>query len=357
MYNAIIFNKEEKYINDFLILPRILYSKKEIMQNEIDERKIIEEIHVLNKYFKQYKILIYKEDEISGRCIVTIYPDTDTAYIGYFECIEDSECAKKLFEEAEKCIKKEGLKKMVGPVDTSFWIKYRMKIDSFDRKPYIGEPYNKQYYKKMFEENGYNILESWVSNWYTKLPLFYKKKTVYKERLEVAEKHSYEIVSPNPKDFEKTLDIIYELISDTFKEFVTYREITNEDFREIFKEYKYILDYNFVKIAYYKDEPVAFSIVLPDYKNILYKDLTIFTKIKVIIKRMRSKNYVSLYMGVKKEHKGLGKALTQKIIKNVYIRRAGCVGALITKGKITEKYIEERINKKNNYVLFEKELY
>lgn len=359
MYRIVLFDKEEKYINDFLQLPKILYDKKEMMQNEKEERKIIEETHVLNKYFKQYKILVYNQlGEICGRCIVTIYPDTDAAYIGYFECIEDEKCAEKLFEKAEECAKVDGLKKIIGTVDTSFWIKYRLKIDGFDRKPYTGEPYNKEYYKKMFEDNNYRILERWVSNIYTKIPIFFKKKTVhkYQERLDNAKKNNYKIISPGSKDFDKTLDIIYHLISETFREFVTFREITREDFREIFKDYKYILDYHFVKIAYYEEEPVAFSIVIPDYQNLLYGELTVYNKIKILLKRIRSSNYISLYMGVKKEHKGLGKALTQKIIKNVHIRRSGCVGALITKGKITEKYVEEQIGKKNEYVLFEKEI-
>jgi len=235
-------------------------------------------------------------------------------------------------------------------------MKYRLKVDGFDKKPYLGEPYNKSYYKDMFEENGYNILESWVSNIYTKLPLLYKRKTLYKQRNEIAKENNYKIVSSKSKNFKKDLDIIYELISETFKDFVTFRAITKEDFREIFKNYKYILDYNFVKIAYYNEEPVAFSIVLPDYQNLLYGELNLYKKIRILLKKVRSNNYISLYMGVKKEHKGLGKALTQEIIKNTYIRRAGCIGALITKGKITKKYVEEQINDKNEYILFEKEM-
>ena len=357
MYKVIKFDKEKEYVEDFLLLPKKLYSKKEIMQNEAEERKIVEETHVLNKYFKQHKLVVYKNKEISGRCIITIYPNEEYAYIGYFECIDDSICAKELFTMVEKIVKKEHLRKILGPVDSSFWIKYRLKIDNFEKTPYTGEPYNKSYYKKMFEDNGYNILESWVSNIYTKLPIFYNsKKTVYNKRLEQAEEKKYVIVSPNIKDFDKTLEIIYTLISETFKEFITFKEIKKEDFMEIFKNYKYILDYNFVKIAYYNEEPVAFSIVLPNYHNLLYGRLTMTKKIRIMLKKIRSSNYVSLYMGVKKEHKGLGKALTQKIIRNVYIRKAGCIGALITQGKITEKYVEEQIKNQNRYVLFEKEI-
>ena len=357
MYRIIEFQNEEKQINDFLLLPKLLYDKKTFTQDEETERKIITETHVLNQYFKQHKFLVYnRSEEVCGRCIVTIYEGATEAYIGYFESIPDDDCAALLFSKAEECVRKAGFKRIVGPVDSSFWIKYRLKIDSFDRKPYAGEPYNKPYYEKLFKDNGYSVLESWVSNIYKKTPLLYNRKTIYKERLKKADEHHYKITSPSSKAFNQTIDIIYELISETFKEFITFKKINKEDFREIFKNYRYILDYHFVKIAYYHEEPVAFSILIPDYQNLLYGKLTAYKKIRILLKKIRSKDYVSLYMGVKKEHRGLGKALTQKIVQNTYIRRSGCVGALITEGKITENYGREQISGKIRHVLLKKEI-
>jgi|GEM_PF-2885813 len=46
------FNDEEKYIRDFLALPKKLYGKKDLMQNESDERKLLTGTHLLSKYFK-----------------------------------------------------------------------------------------------------------------------------------------------------------------------------------------------------------------------------------------------------------------------------------------------------------------
>ncbi|MDR0469412.1 MAG: hypothetical protein LBH09_05510 [Peptococcaceae bacterium] len=358
MFNIVLFDQEEQHIDDFLALPKRLYTNKEIMQNVAEEREIVRGTHVLNKYFRQYKILAYSQaEEPCGRCIVTIYPDSDTAYIGYFECVENDECARQIFEKAEECAARENVKKITGPLDSSFWIKYRLKTNGFDSPPYIGEPYNKPYYKRMFEDNGYRAIESWVSNVFTKLPLFFNHDTVYKERLAAAEKKHYRIVNAKPDQFDKTLDIIYELISETFSGFVAFRPIAKEDFREIFKGYRYILDYNLVKIAYDGEQAVAFSIVLPDYQNLLYVKMTLWSRARILLKKLRSRNYVSLYMGVKSEHKGLGKALTQKIIKDMYIRRASCIGALIAKGKITERYMEEQIEDRKEYVLYEKELF
>ena len=357
MYRTIEFHSEEKFISDFLLLPKLLYDKRTMTQNEREERKILEEKHVLNKYFTQYKFLTYNEAEmVCARCIVSVYSCPDEAYIGYFECIEDSVCAEDLFAAAHECVSRCGLRRITGPVDSGFWIKYRLKTDDFDRKPYIGEPYNKPYYKKLFEENGYKVRESWVSNIYKKLPLFYNNKTVYYDRLKNAEERNYRIIHPKPADFDDTIEIIYCLLSETFKDFIAFREISKEDFKEIFKDYRYILDYSFVSIAYIKNTPAAFSIVLPDYQNLLYGKLSLYKKIRIMLKKIRSSNYVSLYMGVEKQHRGLGKALTQKIIENVYKRRSGCIGALITEGKITEKYAEEQIGEKCRYVLYEKEI-
>lgn len=357
MYTIVVFQKERKYIEDFLAFPQKIYKKHEMTQNIEEERKIAEETHVLNKYFKQIKILAYHYcGEVCGRCIVTIYPGTSFAYVGYFECIEEGECAKALFCKVDSCAREHGLQSVIGPLDSSFWLKYRLKVNHFNKPPYFGEPYNKPYYEKLFEDNGYRAIESWVSNLYAKPPLFSRIKNLYKDRLLLAESKQYTIVSASPKEFAKTLDIIYRLISETFKDFMAFHPITIEDFREICKNYRYILDYRLVKIVYYNHKPVAFSITLPDYQNLLYRKLTLWCKLQILLKRLRSGNYVSLYMGSKKEHNGLGKALTQKIIQALYIRRASCIGALIANGKITERFAKELIQSKNSYVLYEKKL-
>ena len=44
-----------------------------------------------------------------------------------------------------------------------------------------------------------------------------------------------------------------------------------EDFMDIFGSYKYILDYDMVKIAFYKEEVVGFFISVPNYANLPYK--------------------------------------------------------------------------------------
>lgn len=356
MYKLIRFDKEENYINDFLELPKKLYSKDEIVQNQKEEREILLEKHILSKYFKIYKLICYKENEASARCILTIYPNDDCSYIGYFESIKDNQCSKLLFEEVGRISKENNCKKIQGPVDTSFWVKYRLKTNNFHKKPYISEPYNKEYYLDLFLFGGYKIIETYVSNYYEKPPFFNYSDKKAKGRYENFINKGYKIISPKPRDYDKTIRIIYSMLMELYNNFPIFKDIKEEDFVQIFASYKYILDFSMVKIVYYKNEAVGFAIAMPDYGNMLYGKLGLKEYGKLFLKKLRSNNYVLLYMGVKPKHKGLGNAIVQTMIGKVKARRSTAIGSLIKEGKVTQGYVHDKIASTNTYALLEIEL-
>ena len=67
------------------------------------------------------------------------------------------------------------------------------------------------------------------------------------------------------------MEKVYELIMDLYSDFPAFKYIEKEDFMDIFGSYKYILDYDMVKIAFYKEEVVGFFISVPNYANLPYK--------------------------------------------------------------------------------------
>ena len=356
MYKLIKFDKEGNYIKDFLALPKELYSKSDIVQNEKEERDILLENHLLSKYFKIYKLLVYKEMKVAARCILTIYPNDQCAYIGFFECIKDTECSKLLFEEASRLSRDNKCNKIIGPVDCSFWIKYRLKFDNFNKKPYVSEPYNKEYYLEQFLAGGYRVVETYVSNYYDKLPRFNYTNKKCKDRYDEFISKGYEISSPKVKDYDIVIRKIYKLLIELFKDFPVFKTIKEEDFVQLFASYQRILDFSFVKLAYYKGEAVGFVIGMPDYGNMLYGKIGLLKYGKILFKKTRSSNYVVLYMGVSPEHVGLGNAMGHTLIKNVQRKRATSIGALIKAGKVTQRYVNNKITSSNTYVLLEYDL-
>jgi len=354
MYHMIQFDVEEQYITDFLELPKKLYTRRERVQNEEEERELLLGKHVLSKYFSLYKLLVYQGDQACARCTVTIYPDDPVAYLGFFECIGDVTCAIVIFEAAERISAEQGCDKTVGPVNASFWIGYRLKTNHFDQKAFVGEPHNKANYLELFLACGYQITEKYRSNFYMRPPLIGYQNQKSMERYQKFISKGYEIVSPKKRDFDKIIKEIYRLIIVLYDDFPVFKQVSEVDFIRLFNRYRYILDWSFVKIAYYKQEAVGFMITVPDYGNLLYGKLGLMALVSVLLKKIRSGNYVILYMGVKRAHIGLGRAMVQSLTGNVQRKRAHIISALIKEGKVTGQYHAKEIVSSNTYVLLEK---
>ena len=125
----------------FLRLPSKIYDEKHIVQNKTFEKEVLENTSILCKGAKNFALIVKnKNDEPVGRSVVSLYED-DTAYIGFFECIKDVEVSKLLLAECERIAKEAGKKRLLGPIDISFWIRYRFALT--DELSYTGEPANK----------------------------------------------------------------------------------------------------------------------------------------------------------------------------------------------------------------------
>ncbi len=351
---CISFTDEDKYIKDFLNLPKRLYSKKTNMEDPHAMKNILLNKHPLSEDFKLNKFLIYKDKEAVGRFIITEYPDDKkTCYIGFFECINDKKVAKYLFDEAEKFAKTKKYKKIVGPVDASFWIKYRLKINKFER-PYTGEPYNKEYYYKLFTDNKYNVCDHYTSQQYEKVDETYNDKK-FTEHYQEFKKLGYKIIKPELKDFDKCMAEIYDMIIKLYSDFPVFKKVKKESFLNLYKDYKKIINMDMVRMAYYKNKAVGFYISIPNYYNTVYH-LTIFNILKVLRQRKHPKGYVMLYMGVEKKHQGLGKAIVYSIVEELKQSNLPSIGALAHDGKISQNYAIEKISSRYEYVLLERNI-
>ncbi|MBR6627757.1 MAG: hypothetical protein IKL04_07260 [Lachnospiraceae bacterium] len=350
---CIQFEQEKRYIKDFLKLPQKLYGPKTNMENRGEVEKLLKNTHPLSKYFTLHKFLVYRKEEVVGRFVITTYPEDGTAYIGFFECVNDAEVAERLFREASHYAKQLGKNKLVGPVDASFWIKYRLKINLFDKEPYTGEPYNKDYYLKLFRENGFEISQHYISNIYNEVD---GAEPVYDYRYSSFVDKGYQILSPHVRDFDKVIGELYDLITELYSDFPIYKAVSREDFAAVFSDYRYIINMSMVKMAYYQGEAVGFFVSVPDYGNRVYHLRSLRNLLKVLALKKKPDKYIMLYMGVRSVHRGLGKALVGSIMEELRSSGLPSIGALARDGKITQKYGEEHIQQCYEYVLLEKKV-
>lgn len=350
-YKVVELDKQEEYIKKFLKLPKKLYSKKELMQNVEEEREILEGNHILSNYFEVHSFLeLNNKEEAIARAVVTFYPNDENAYVGYYECIEDIEASNLILSHIEKFIARNGYKNIIGPLNCSFWIGYRFKTNNFG-KPYTGEPYNKEYYPKFFESAGYKVMQEYTSNTFSRVDKK-QKNAIFSDRLAHMREKGYEFIEPNDDTFDGQLRLIGSMILDLYSKFPTYKKIENEEFYELYKDLKKIVDYSMIKLAYFNGEMVGFFVAIPNYGNsINTKNYT-----KIILKKFQKKEYILMYLGVKKEHLGLGRALAECMKEELKSNGASSIGALIKKGNANKAYFKELIKQEYNYVLFSKNI-
>lgn len=353
MYKVYKVGPSTSHQDDFLALPRTLYAKNRLTQDIAAEQALIAGTHPLSANFSFTAYVVYRDKHPVARYALTHYPN-NALYIGFFECEQNNKTAAYLFAAADKIAKKLGANSIVGPVDASFWIKYRLKTNRFDKRPYVAEPYNHEYYKEFFVTNGYAVRDHYVSTLYNS---FLPKKR-YKE---FSDKHrefvhkDYQIIGIDKENFDTSMRHIYTMVMNLYADFPIFHHIEFDVFKALFAPMKYISVPQFSKIAYHNGRPAGFLFTLPDYQNLLY-DLSALNKLRVGLRRIRAPRYVMLYMGVLPEHHGLARALIKSTLPNLYLRLSPLIGALIHDGKPTRSYAEESIKDTFEYELFEKKL-
>lgn len=344
---------DKNFERDFLRLPALLYSRDKLMQSCSEEKKLLENRHILSGYFKIHPILVRNGDRPASRGAVTVYPDDKTAYFGFFESIKSSAAAQMIFSRAEKIALSCGCERLVGPVDASFWIKYRLKVNRFDIPPYAGEPYNKSYYEEYFRKAGFVRSELYKSVRFGKMTAEGSEE-IFSRRLKDKLAEGYEIRSPKPQEFLKSLREVYRLLIDLYSDFPAYKFITEEEFVSIYGGLKYLLDYSMVKLCYKDGETVGFYISVPNYGNLSAGRLSPDKLVKLLKIRKDPKDYVMLYMGISPKHHGMGKAVTEAVRRELVKNGASSVGALIRSGKINGGYYSSQAKFEYEYALFEK---
>ncbi len=341
----------------FLSLPRKLYSKSEITQDEITERQILSGTHILSDSFSVFTYVVVDENgEAVARCALTCYENRDEAFLGFFECINDEEVCGIMFEEVFKRAAEQNKRKIVGPVDASFWIKYRFKIDNFDKKIYACEPYNKEYYAKLWGKFGFEVCDKYFSN-QIKIPLKSDENKKCRQRFETMTKRGYTIETPNWENFTEKLNEVFSLLIPLYSEFPCFTEINREQFGAMFSNLKYSLNYDMVKLAYKDGELAGFSISLPDFGNASCGKITLPKLIRIFRAKYFPKQFINLYMGVGANHLGLGSMLAESIKRSLVEKKCSSVSALIHEGKVTGNYYNNELSQfRYNYVLMSKNL-
>lgn len=300
--------------NEFINLPRKLYKNDPqwICPLDTDIESIFDSRK--NSFFHhgvcRRWILLNDEQKTIGRIAAFInYKKTSGSKepaggIGFFECIQDKETAKELFCNAKNWLQAQGMKAMDGPVNfgenDKFW---GLLVEGF-QSPSYGMNYNPPYYIDFFESFGFEKLYDQFTN-VLKLDKPFPRR--FKNISDwVMKKSDYSFEHFSLPDKEKYFSDFREIYNDAWHGFENFVPIEIETIRESFRQMQAIMDAKIIWFAYYKQQPIAFVICLPDANQLLkplngkmnllnklrfvwYKNTTTVDRLRIIVMGCKQK--------------------------------------------------------------------
>ena len=233
-----------------------------------------------------------------------------TGCVGFFDCIDDSEAANTLFDTAKQWLKENGMVAMDGPVnfgDRDKW--WGLMIDGFDKEPMYGMSFNPAYYEKLFSAYGF---ENYYNQYYYKINILDGLPDKFKERYEKFQsKKDYQARHLNKKHLEKYAQDFVTVYNEAWAQHGEAKAITLEQIMKLFKTLSPIMDEKVIWFAYYKEEPIAMFINIPDvnqYFKHFNGQLGLVQKIHLLWMKWRKTNtrLTGLAFGVVPKYQSLG---------------------------------------------------
>ncbi len=289
----------------------------------------------LLKKGKARRWLLCQNGKVIGRIAAFINPKYnkqfkfETGGIGFFECIEQYEAAKLLFDTAVNWLKSENIEVVDGPVNfgekNMFW---GLLVDNFTDPNSYGMNYNPPYYRSFFEQYGFQM--------YYKQ--FMYKRAVHEPVQEIFARKAQNILTNPEFSFSDAKKMSIDELSENFLTvynsawagFSGFKPMDIRTARNVIKSLKPIMDKRIVLFGFHQNKPIAFYVNIPEL-NEWFKyvngNLNGLGKLKFILAKtfIKPRIMVGIVFGVDRQY-----------------HRKGIEGALI-------KFAEQTIPKKTKY--------
>jgi GNAT superfamily N-acetyltransferase len=189
-------------------------------------------------------------------------------FFGFFESVPDAEVAGTLLSRVADWLKGHGMEKMIGPMNPSTNDECGLLIEGFDSSPCLMMPYNPPYYPSLLEGFGLKKAMDLYAYLLDKRSFQEDRLTRITNRLKKREPQLW-VRSLKLRDFDHELKIIKEIYNQAWTKNWGFVPLTEEEINLLAKELKPLAVPDLVLFAYWGDDPVGFSVALPDYNEVL----------------------------------------------------------------------------------------
>jgi hypothetical protein len=190
----------------------------------------------------------------------TNYP---TGCMGFFDCINDMKAATILLDAAKFWLQENGMEAMDGPInfgDRDKW--WGLMVEGFEEQPMYGMSFNPDYYENLLTQYGF---QNFYNQYYYKKSLRDPLPPRFEERYQkFAAKSEYRALHLDKNKLDKFAQDFVTIYNTAWAQHGEAKAITLPQILKLFKTLKPVMDETMIWFAYYKEDPIAMFINIPD---------------------------------------------------------------------------------------------
>lgn len=198
------------------------------------------------------------------------YKRERTAFFHLFECENDMEAARGLFEAGFEWARARGLDRMIGPKGFTPMEGFGLLVKGFEHRPAFGQPYNPPYYSTILENLGFRRLRDVVSGYLGEGLRFPQRIHELADR--VCKRRGLRIARYRTrKDLRALVPHLQRLYNETLASSEGNVPISEEEANALANQLLWFADPNLVKVVMKGDQPVGFLLAYPDISAALQR--------------------------------------------------------------------------------------
>lgn len=272
-----------------------------------------------NKFWRHGRAIRWVLQDGQGQCIGRVAAfinertanteDQPTGGMGFFECINNQEAANMLFDKCRDWLAEQGMEAMDGPInfgDRNAW--WGLLVEGF-HPPTYQMNYNPPHYRELFEGYGFQL-------YFKQIVLYRNVQEPVQQRFvekyeQLMQEPGYSFHHIDKKQLPKFADDFLHIYNNAWGGHENFKKMRKEQSLKLMQSLKPILAEELAWFGYYKDEPIAFFIMIPDM-NQIFKDfngkLGLVQKLKTWyrLKFKKINQCFGIVFGVVPEHQGKG---------------------------------------------------
>ncbi|MCX5781161.1 MAG: hypothetical protein NT145_00415 [Elusimicrobia bacterium] len=301
---------------DFLNLPWRIYKGNQYwvppLLSEVKETLDVNK-NPFWEHAQREVFLARKDGKVVGRIVAIVdenhnnFHQEQTGFFGFFECVEDFEVAKSLWDAAKNWLKVRKMQIMRGPVNPSTNDECAFLLEGFDKPPTFMMPYTQRYYLNLAEQYGFQKAKD--------LYAFIKYgKDGIPERIErmveiIKKKTRVKIRPIDLNNFERDVQYLKDIYNSAWEKNWGFVPMTDKEIDLLAKKLKQFGEPKLVLFAEIDNKPVGVTLTLPDLNQVLNKlngRLGPIEILKFLYYKKKMDGARSLVAGVKKEYRNSG---------------------------------------------------